>query len=74
MRELKDLNKVELLEVADLFLNQAHSEGFKVAEAKDFLSESFPCFSSVPKPNWKEDVTKYLTNKGYQLPKNRFFA
>ena len=39
MKELKNLDRTELLEIANLFLNQTHSEGFKVAEAKDFLAE-----------------------------------
>ena len=73
MNELKNLNREELLEIAEMFLNQTHSEGFKVAEAKDFLSDDYPCFSSVPKLSWKEDVTKYLTDKGYMVPKNRLF-
>jgi hypothetical protein len=73
MKDLKNLDRAELLEIANLFLNQTHSEGFKVAEAKDFLSDDYPCFSSVPKPTWKEDVIKYLTDKGYELPKNRLF-
>ena len=73
MNKLNTLNKIELLEIADLFLNQTHSEGFKAAEAKDFLSDDYECFSSNPKPTWKEDVIKYLKDKNYELPKNRLF-
>ena len=74
MKKLKDLTNEELLEVAHLFINRVHSDGFKIAEAKDFLSPDYECFGSTPKENWKENTIKYLTDNGYELPSNRLFT
>ena len=73
MNDLKDLSREELIEIANLFLDETHSDGFKVAEAKDFLSDDYAFFFGITKPDWKENVTKYLTEKNYPLPNNRLF-
>ena len=73
MNDLKDLTREELLEIANLFLSEVHSDGFKVSEAKDFLFDEEYWFLRLPKPNWKENIAKYLTDKGYPLPNNKLF-
>jgi hypothetical protein len=73
MKSLQELTNEQLLEVADLFLSRVHSDGFKIAEARDFVSDDYECFASPPRESWKEDVTKYLTDRGFELPNNRLF-
>lgn len=73
MKSLKELSNEELIEISDLFLNYPHSDGFRISEAKDIFTDWYLCFSSIPKQNWKENIIKYLTDKGYELPKNKLF-
>lgn len=73
MRKITDLTREELIEVADLFLDRVHSDGFKSAEAKNFLNEDDYWFLGPPKENWKEDTIQYLNNKGFELPTNQIF-
>jgi len=73
LKKLTELTREELNEISDLFVDQTHSEGWKIAEAKDLMSEDYKCFIEKPKENWKENITEYLTKNGYELPKNRLF-
>lgn len=73
MKNLSELTKEELLEIADLFVSKTHSEGWKTAEAKDLMKESYTNFIEIPKSHWKENIISYLTKKGYALPTNRLF-
>lgn len=73
MKKLGELTREELIEIADLFLDQVHSDGFKSAEAKTLLTDKDYWFLGNPKPNWKQDITNYLTAKGYELPITKLF-
>lgn len=72
-KDTKELTDIQLLEIADLFVKETHSEGWKKAEAKDLMSDDYTNFIEIPKDNWKENIIKYLTDRDFKIPNNRLF-
>lgn len=61
------LTDKQYLDCFNLVFDKVHSDGFKIAEIKDLLYSDNYWFESQPIYNWKENLTKYLTNLDYNI-------
>lgn len=73
MKKLTELTDQELLEISNLFIQKIHSDSWKIAEAKDLMKDDYNSFIELPKEEFKESIISYLSVRGFELPKNRFF-
>jgi len=69
-----ELSRDFLLECYDLVFNSAHSDGFKVAEIKDLITDKDYRFNEMPKKDWSKDLKNKLKTIGVFFDRTKIYT